>query len=91
MEDSSEEVPPMSGRTIQEVDCGVDLAVAERMFVYLNMCEELKVDAQELEFQVLAPNEPHIDIKHIVMHARGERLYAFNQQGAKEVLVASVA
>ena len=43
----------------------------------------------------LAPNEPNIDIEHMVMQARGEgrqRLFqAFNRQGAKEILVASLA
>ena len=84
------------------MDCGVDhrwaaiqQAVAKRMLDYLKNCEQLKVDAQELDFHVLAPNEPHIDIKHIVLHARGERhqtlFHASNQQGANEALVASVA
>ena len=44
---------------------------------------------------MLAPNEPNIDIKHIVMQARGERhrrlFHAFSQQGANVILVASVA
>ena len=55
----------------------------------------MKVDAQELQFHVLAPNEANIDIKHIVKQARGEihqRLFhAFSQQGAIEILVASAA
>ena len=44
---------------------------------------------------MLAPNEPTIDIEHIVMQARGEgqqRLFlVFNRQGANETLVASRA
>ena len=97
MEDTAEEVPPMSRRKIQEVDCGVDhrwaaiyQAVGKRMLDHLNKCEGLKVDTQELEYHVLAPNEPHM-----VMHARGERhqqlFYPLSQHGAKDILVASVA
>ena len=70
-------------------------AVAKRMLDYVNEGEELRVDTQEVKFHVVSPNGPGIDIMHIVMHARGERhqqfFYAFNQQGAHEVLVASVA
>ena len=47
-------------------------AVAQRMLNYLNKSELLKVNFRELEFRVLAPNEPNIDIEHTVMQARGE-------------------
>ena len=61
----------------------------------LNKSEVLRVNAQELEYHVLAPNEPSIDIEHIVMQARGEGhqrlLQAFSRQGANKILVASVA
>ena len=65
--------------------------VVKRMLDYQNKSEVLKVDAQALE----APNEPHIDIKHSVMQARGERhqrlFHAFSRRGANEILFASVA
>ena len=71
MENSPEEVPPITGRKIQEVDCGVDhgwaavcQTVAKRMLDYLNKSGVLEVNAQELE--------PNINIEHIVMQARGE-------------------
>ena len=52
-------------------------------------------EPRELEFHVLAPNEPIVDIMHNVMQARGEghqRLFqAFNLQGAEELLVGSLA
>ena len=55
----------------------------------------LKVNAQELEFHVLALNEPNIDMEHIVLQARVEghqRLFhTFSRQGASEILVVSVA
>ena len=102
IEDTLEEVPPITRRKNQEVNIGVDhgwavvyQTVAKRMLDYLNKCEGLKVDVQELEFHVLAQNEPNIDVKRIVMQARGERhqrlFHASSQQGANEVLVASVA
>ena len=102
MDNSPEEVPPTTRRKTQEVDCGVDhrsvavyQAVAHRMQDFLNKSEVMKVDAQELQFHVLAPNEANIDIKHIVMQARGERrqrlFHAFSKQGANEILVASAA
>ena len=63
----------------QEVDCGVGHgwaavypAVAKRLLDYLDNSEVLKVNIRELEFHVLAPNEPTVDIEHIVMQARGE-------------------
>ena len=62
------------------MDCGVDhreaavyQAVAKRMVDYMNKSEVMKVDVQELELNVLAQNEPSIDVKHIVMQARGEK------------------
>ena len=55
----------------------------------------LKVGTKELEEHVLAPNEPSVDIEHIVRQTRSEkhkRLFqTLSRQGAKEILVASVA
>ena len=47
-------------------------AVAKRMLDYLNNSEVLKVNILELEFHVLAPNEPSVKIEHIEMKASGE-------------------
>ena len=102
MENSHEEVPPITRRRFQEVDCGVDhgwaavyQTVAKKMLDDLNKSEVLKVNARELECHVLAPNEPNIDIEHIVRQARGEKhqrlIQVFSRQGAKEILVAIVA
>ena len=102
MEDLQEGTPPFARRKIQEVDCGVGhgwaafyQAVAKRMLDYLTNSEVLKVNTRELEFHVLAPNGPYVNIEHIVVQARGERhqrlFQAFKRQGAKELLVASLA
>ena len=100
MEKSPEEVPPITGRKIQEVDCGVDhrwaavhQAVGKKD---AGLPEQMKVDAQELDFFCAGtPSEPNIDIKHMVMQPRGERrqrlFHALSQQGANEIMVASVA
>ena len=65
------------------------------MLSYLDNCEALKVGTKELGHHVLAPNEPRVDIQHIVRQARGEQhhrlLQIFSRQGAKEILVASVS
>ena len=62
---------------------------------YPDKSEVQEVNAGELEFQVLAPNEPNIDIEHIVVQARGEghqrQFQAFCRQRANETRVASVA
>ena len=50
----------------------VHQTVARSMLDYLNKSEELKVNAREFENRVLAPNEPNINIYHIVMQARDE-------------------
>ena len=62
MEDSLEQVPPLTRRKVQEVDCGVGhgwaavyQAVAKRMLDYLDNSEVFKVNTRELEFHVLAP------------------------------------
>ena len=62
---SPEEVPPSTRRKIQEVDWGVGhgwvavcQAVAKRVLDYLDNSEVLKMNTRELEFHVLAPNEP---------------------------------
>ena len=55
MAGSAEEVPPLTRRKIQEVDCGVDhrwaaahQTVAKRMQSYLDQSEVLKVSTREL-------------------------------------------
>ena len=99
---SPEDVQPLSRRRTKEVDCrsnqrwaALYQAVARRMLSYLDNSEALKVDTKELEDHVLAPCEPRVDIDHIARQARGEqrqRLFQiFSRQGAKGILVASVA
>ena len=65
------------------------------MLSYLHRSDVLKVNTRELEHHVLGPNEPRVDIEHIVRQARGEqqqRLFQiFSRQEAKYILVASVA
>ena len=50
-----------------------------------------KVGTKELEEHVLAPNEPSVDIEHIVRQARGQKhknmFQGFSRQGAKMILV----
>ena len=72
MAGAQEEVPPLMRRKIQEVDCGVIhgwvavyQAVAKRMLNYLGHREVLKLKNRELEFHVLAPNEPNVDIEQM--------------------------
>ena len=63
MEDTREDVPPMSRRKIPEVHhrcAAVNQAAAKMMSDYLNKSEGLKVDTRELEYYVLAPNEPQV-------------------------------
>ena len=86
-----------------QVDCGVNQrlaavcqAVARRMPSYLDNSEALKVGTKDLEDHVLASNETSVNIEHIVRQAKGEkqkkkRIQTFSRQGAKEILVASVA
>ena len=99
---SLEDVQPLSRGRTHEVDCGVNQrwaavypAVASRMQSYLDNSETLRVDTKELEDHIFAPSEPRVDIDHIARQARGEqrqRLFQiFSRQGAKEILVASVA
>ena len=61
----------------------------------LDNSEASKVGTEELEEHVLAPSEPSVDIEHTVRQTRGEKhkhlFQIFSRQGAKEVLVASVA
>ena len=65
------------------------------MLSFLDHSEALKVNTRELEHEVLATNEPRVDIQHIVGQARGEQhqgvFQIFRRQRAKEILVASVA
>ena len=89
---SPEDGPPLSRRRTHEVDCGVDQrwaavyhSVARRILSNLDHSEVLKVNTGDLEHHVLAPNEPDVDMKHIVMQATGEkhqRLFqVFSRQG----------
>ena len=43
------------------------------MVKYLDRSESLEEDRKELEYVLLAPDEPNVDIKHIALHARGGR------------------
>ena len=70
----AEDGPPLWRRRTQELDCGVDhrwvavfQSVERRMLSYLDHSEVLKVNTRELEHHVLAPNEPDVDMEHIVM------------------------
>ena len=70
MASSPEDVRRLSRRRTQEADCGVDQkwaavyqSVARRMLSYLNHSEVLKVNTRELEYHVLAPYEPRVDIE----------------------------
>ena len=57
---------------LARVGLGFTKQPQKMMFDHLDNCEVLKVNTRELEFHVLAPNEPTVDIEHIVMQARGE-------------------
>ena len=78
MEDTPEKTPPVSRRRVHAIECGVDQrwaalyqAVTKRMLDYLDRCESLEVDMKELEYFLLAPNEPNVDIKYIGGHEIG--------------------
>ena len=43
------------------------------MIDYLDRCESSEVDIEELEYLLLALNEPNVDIRHMALHARGNR------------------
>ena len=84
------------------MDCGVNprwaavyQAVARRMMSYLDNSEALKVDTKELKDHVLASSGPIVDIDHLARQTRGEQrqilFHILSRQGAKEILVASVA
>ena len=53
----------------------------------------MEVDIEEMEFFLLAPDEPVVDIKHIALHARGNRqqklFRTFAEQGGHEIMIAS--
>ena len=65
------------------------------MVKYLDRSESLEVDIDELEHVLLAPDEPNVDIKHVAVHARGDRhqkiFHTFAGQGGHEIVVASAA
>ena len=48
-------------------------SIAKLVLGYLDNSEALKVGTKELEKHAPAPNEPSVDIEHIVRHARGEK------------------
>ena len=62
-----------------------------RMENYLDRCESLEVEVKEREFYVLVPDEQNVDIRHIALHARGDRhqrlFHTFSQQGRSELWV----
>ena len=65
MEHTPEKKPPASRRRIQTSGLDVDQrwaalyqAVTKRMLDYLDRCESLEVDVNELEYFVLAPGKP---------------------------------
>ena len=70
-------------------------SIARRMWSYLDNSEASKVGTKELEERVLAPNEPSVNVEDNVRQARGENhtkmFQIFSRQGAKVILVASVA
>ena len=43
------------------------------MLNYLDSCESLEVDINELAYFVLAQDERDVDVKYIALHAKGER------------------
>ena len=65
------------------------------MLSYLDNSEALKVGAKEFEEHVLAPDEPSVNIEHIARQPRGEKrkkmFQVLSRQGAKEIMIASVA
>ena len=77
---SAGDVQHSSRRRTQEVDCEVNKSwaavyqsIARRMRSYLDNSEASNVGTKELEEHVLAPNEPSVDMEHIVRQARGEK------------------
>ena len=68
------------------------VVVPKRMLSYLDNSEALKVSTKELKEQVLSPNEPNVNMEHIVRQARSEKMFQiFSRQGAREILVANMA
>ena len=68
--------------------------IARRMIKYLEDSEITKVSTIELEEQVLAPNEPRINVVRIARLARNEKkeqLFQILRQREGEVLIASMA
>ena len=66
-----------------------------RMQDNLDRCERLEVDIKGLEYFLLAPNELSVDIRHIALHARGDRhqkrVHTSSRQGGHALWVASAA
>ena len=50
---------------------------------YLDRCESLEVDTEELEYNLLAEDELDVDTRHMALNARGEQqqrlFHAFSQ------------
>ena len=64
------------------------------MVKYLDRSESLEVDMKDLEYFLLVPDEPNIDIKHIALHATGDGqklIHTFARQGGHKIWVASAA
>ena len=59
-----------------------DRKVIDNMKHYLDRCESLEVDIEELEYYLLGPDEPRVDIRFFALNARGEpqqRLFLSHQ------------
>ena len=92
----------MSRRIVHAIECGVDhrwaalyTAVATRMVKHLDRSVNLEVDIKELEYFLLAPDEPNVDVKHVALQARGDGhqtlFRTFARPGGHEIGVASAA
>ena len=95
---SAEDAQQLSRKRTQEVDCEVNnswAAVYQSIARRMLSCEAFKVSTKELEEHVFHPDEPSVDIEHIVRQARGEKhkkmFQMLSRHGAKEILAASVA
>ena len=91
---------PASREKNHVIGCGVDhelvalhQVVMARMEDYVDRCESSEVDIKELEYLQLAPDEQDVDIRHIALHARGDRHQRLfhSQHGRSETWETSAA
>ena len=75
-----EKTPPVSRKKIRGIEYGGkrrwtarDRTVIAKMEHYLDRCESLEVNIEELEYYLLDPDELDVDIRHIALNARGEQ------------------